>query len=224
MLESIPGLLKPFQIRTLHIPWSIQVPKPKFSNFLGPQASILWNRFVVINQFCCGFGIHSMWKNWRFQNCRCNMFCVGNGTLISHNIFNTQKLSCQLWDDKSIPALKFNIFMGHDRVDSILGSYSIQGSDFSPIACPHIPFPSRSHFVCKFSRHAANLSVLKPWSPIITVLVFPDFTNTYSRTTASYRLTQLFRPNTENSQFLGASKLPLLECKLFKEHRNRFPA
>jgi hypothetical protein len=87
----------------------------------------------VINQFCCGIGIHSMWKNWRFQNCRCNMFCVGNGTLISQHIFNTQTLSCQLWDDKSIPALKKFYFMGRDHLDSILGSYSILGIDFSPM-------------------------------------------------------------------------------------------
>jgi hypothetical protein len=56
---------------------------------------------------------------------------------------------------------------------------------------PHIPFPSRPHFVCKFSRHGDNLSVLRPGSPSITVLVFPDFADAYSRTTASYRLTQL---------------------------------
>ena len=56
---------------------------------------------------------------------------------------------------------------------------------------PHIPFPSRPHFVCKFSRHGDNLSVLRPGFPNITVLVFPDFADAYSRTTASYRLTQL---------------------------------
>jgi hypothetical protein len=38
---------------------------------------------------------------------------------------------------------------------------------------PHIPFPSRLHFVCKFSRHGDNLSVLRHGSPSITVLVFP---------------------------------------------------
>ncbi len=40
---------------------------------------------------------------------------------------------------------------------------------------PHIPFPSRPHFVCKFSRHGYNLSVLRPGSPSITILVLPDF-------------------------------------------------
>jgi hypothetical protein len=77
---------------------------------------------------------------------------------------------------------------------------------------PHIPFPSRPHFLCKFCCHGDNLSLLRLGSPSITVLVFPDFADAYSRTTASYRLTRLFRPNTrEYSQFLGASKLPLLE-------------
>jgi hypothetical protein len=33
---------------------------------------------------------------------------------------------------------------------------------------PHIPFPSRPHFVCKFYRHADNLSFVKPGSPSIT--------------------------------------------------------
>jgi hypothetical protein len=45
---------------------------------------------------------------------------------------------------------------------------------------PHIPFPSRPPFVCKFSRHGDNLSVLRPGSPSITVLVFPDFADAYS--------------------------------------------
>jgi hypothetical protein len=76
---------------------------------------------------------------------------------------------------------------------------------------PHIPFPSRPHFVCKFSRHGDNLSVLRPGSLSITVLVFPDFADAYRRTTASYRLTQLSGQIPESSQFLGASKLPLLE-------------
>jgi hypothetical protein len=34
-------------------------------------------------------------------------------------------------DKKSIHALKFNIFMGHDLTASILGSYSIPGILFS---------------------------------------------------------------------------------------------
>jgi hypothetical protein len=73
---------------------------------------------------------------------------------------------------------------------------------------PHIPFPSRPHIVCKFSRHGDNL---RPGSPSITVLVFPDFADAYSRAAASYRLTQLSGQIPESSQFLGASKLPLLE-------------
>ncbi len=76
---------------------------------------------------------------------------------------------------------------------------------------PHIPFPSRPHFVCKFSRHGDNLSVLRPGSSSIIVLVFPDFADAYSRTTASYRLTQLLGKIPEISQFLGSSKQPFLE-------------
>ncbi len=72
---------------------------------------------------------------------------------------------------------------------------------------PHIPFPSRPHFVCKFSRYGDN----PRGSPSITVLVLPDFADAYSHTTASCRLTQLSRQIPESSQFLGASKLPLLE-------------
>ncbi len=70
---------------------------------------------------------------------------------------------------------------------------------------PH-PISSRPHFVCKFSRHGDNPSVLRPGSPSITVLVFPDFADAYSRTTASYRLAQLSGQIPESSQFLGASK------------------
>jgi hypothetical protein len=76
---------------------------------------------------------------------------------------------------------------------------------------PHIPFPSRPHFVCKFSRHGDNLSVLRPGFPSIKVLVLPDFADAYSHTTASYSLAQLSGQIPESSQFLGASKLPLLE-------------
>ncbi len=70
---------------------------------------------------------------------------------------------------------------------------------------PHIPFPSRPHFVCKFSRHGDNLSVLRPGSPSIMVLVFPDFADAYNRTTASYRLNQLSGQIPESSHFFGAS-------------------
>jgi hypothetical protein len=44
----------------------------------------------------------------------------GKGTLIGQHISNTQtKQKVTIWpvaagDEKSIPALKFNIFMGHD--------------------------------------------------------------------------------------------------------------
>ncbi len=76
---------------------------------------------------------------------------------------------------------------------------------------PYILFPFRPHFVCKFSNHGDNLSILRPWSQSITVLVFPDFADAYSRTTASYKLTQLSDLIPEISQFLGASKLTLLE-------------
>ncbi len=44
-------------------------------------------------------------------------------------------------DEKSIPALKFNIFMGHDRIDSILGSYWIPETEFFPIGRPKISEP-----------------------------------------------------------------------------------
>ncbi len=76
---------------------------------------------------------------------------------------------------------------------------------------PHIPFPSRPHFVCKFSRHGSSSPVTSHLAPSITVLVLPDFADAYSRTTASYRLTQLSGQIPESSQFLGASRLPLLE-------------
>ena len=60
---------------------------------------------------------------------------------------------------------------------------------------PH-PISSRPHFVCKFSRHGSSSPVTSHLAPSITVLVFPYSADAYSRTTASYRLTQLFRPNT----------------------------
>jgi hypothetical protein len=75
---------------------------------------------------------------------------------------------------------------------------------------PH-PISSRPHFVCKFSHHGSSSPVTSHLSPSITVLVFPDSADAYSHTTVSYRLTQLFRPTPERSQFLGASKLHLLE-------------
>jgi hypothetical protein len=71
---------------------------------------------------------------------------------------------------------------------------------------PH-PISLPTHFVCKFSHHGDNLSFLRPGSPSITVLVFPDFADAYSRTTASYRLTQLSGQIPESRQFLGASLL-----------------
>ncbi len=76
---------------------------------------------------------------------------------------------------------------------------------------PYIPFPSRPHIVCKFCSRGDNLSVLRLGPLSITVLVFPDFADAYSRTTTSCRLTQLSGQIPESSQFLGASKLPLLE-------------
>ncbi len=60
---------------------------------------------------------------------------------------------------------------------------------------PH-PISSRPHFVCKFSRHGSSSPVTSHVAPSITVSVFPYSADAYSRTTASYRLTQLFRPNT----------------------------
>ena len=76
---------------------------------------------------------------------------------------------------------------------------------------PHIPFPPDLIFVCKFSRHGSSSPVTSHLAPSITVMVLPDFADVYSRTTASYRLTQLSGQIPESSQFLGASKLPLLE-------------
>jgi hypothetical protein len=61
---------------------------------------------------------------------------------------------------------------------------------------PPIPFPPDLIFVCKFSRHGSSSPVTSHLAPSITVLVFPDSADAYSRTTASYRLTQLFSPNT----------------------------
>jgi hypothetical protein len=68
---------------------------------------------------------------------------------------------------------------------------------------PHIPFPPDLILY-------VNLVAMGPvhLSPVTCP---PDSANAYSRTTASYRLTQLFRQKLESSQFLGASKLPLLE-------------
>ncbi len=60
---------------------------------------------------------------------------------------------------------------------------------------PH-PISSRPHFVCKFSRHGSSSPVTIHLAPSLTVLVFPYSADAYSRTTACYRLTQLFRPNT----------------------------
>ncbi len=75
----------------------------------------------------------------------------------------------------------------------------------------HIPFTFWSHFVCKFSHHRDNKSfILRPGSPSNnTVLVFHDFNETYSIIT-QLRLIDLHNFS-ENSQFLGASKLFLIE-------------
>jgi hypothetical protein len=74
---------------------------------------------------------------------------------------------------------------------------------------PH-PISSRPHFVCKFSRQGSSSPVTSHLSPSITVLVFPDFADAYSRTTASYRLTQLFRPNTRVVSFWVPVNYPSL--------------
>ncbi len=60
---------------------------------------------------------------------------------------------------------------------------------------PHIPFPPDLIFVCKFSHHGSSSPVTSHLAPSI-MMVFPDSADAYSRTTASYRLTQLCRPNT----------------------------
>jgi hypothetical protein len=61
---------------------------------------------------------------------------------------------------------------------------------------PTSHFLPTSFFLCKFSRHGSSSPVTSHLAPSITVLVFPYSADAYSRTTASYRLTQLFRPNT----------------------------
>jgi hypothetical protein len=61
---------------------------------------------------------------------------------------------------------------------------------------PHIPFPPVLIFVCKFSHHGSSSPVTSHLTPCITVFLFPDSADAYSRTTVSYRLTQLFRSNT----------------------------
>jgi hypothetical protein len=75
---------------------------------------------------------------------------------------------------------------------------------------PH-PISSRPHFVRKFSRHGSSSPVTSHLAPSITVLVFPDSADAYSRTTASYSLHNFLGQIPESSQFLCASKLPLLE-------------
>jgi hypothetical protein len=40
---------------------------------------------------------------------------------------------------------------------------------------PHIQFPSRPHFVCKFCPRGENISFVRPGYPSITVLGFLDF-------------------------------------------------
>ncbi len=68
---------------------------------------------------------------------------------------------------------------------------------------PTSHFPPDLILYVKFSCHGDNLSVLRPGSPSITVLVFPDFADAYSRTTGSYRLSQLSGHIPESSQFFG---------------------
>ncbi len=74
----------------------------------------------------------------------------------------------------------------------------------------HIPFTFWPHFACKFSHHRDNKSfILRPGSQSNTVLVFHDFNETYNIIT-QLRLIDLHNFS-ENSQFLGASKIFLLE-------------
>ncbi len=68
---------------------------------------------------------------------------------------------------------------------------------------PHIPFPPDLIFLCKFSRHGSSSPVTSYQAPSITVLVLPDSADACSCTTASYRLTQLFRPNTREESVFG---------------------
>jgi hypothetical protein len=48
-------------------------------------------------------------------------------------------------------------------------------------------------------------------APSITVLVFPDSADAYSRTTASYRLTQHFKPNTGTGGAVCKGATPSVE-------------
>ena len=60
--------------------------------------------------------------------------CVwGKDTPIGQHISNMQTIwQLSAGDEKSVPALKINIFMWHGRPDSILDSYSIPGNRFLP--------------------------------------------------------------------------------------------
>jgi hypothetical protein len=61
---------------------------------------------------------------------------------------------------------------------------------------PHIPYsPDLILSVNLVAMGPVHLSPVT-WPQAFTVLVFPYSADAYSRTTASYRLTQLFRPNT----------------------------
>jgi hypothetical protein len=51
------------------------------------------------------------------------MFVEGHPYWSTHFQHANNMTAVAATDEKSIPALKFNIFMGHDRIDSILGSY-----------------------------------------------------------------------------------------------------
>ncbi len=81
--------------------------------------------------------------------------------------------------------------------------------DLFALSWVNITFPSRPLFVCKFSHPGDNLN--KTWFPKhygIGTSWF--FLHAYDHTASSYRLIQLFRPNTRGySQFLGVNNFSL---------------
>jgi hypothetical protein len=96
---------------------------PNFQTFKDPRhrfhliKSIFLGEINSVVELILG-GTDSIWRNWRFPNCRRHMLCVGKDTSIGQHISNTQTIrQLTKGGEKSFPVLKISMLW--NMADSI---------------------------------------------------------------------------------------------------------
>ncbi len=113
------------------IPPCINQPEPEFLTFQDLRHRFhvihsLWEINLVVKLILGD--IDSMWRNWRFQNCRRHMLCVGEGHYHWSNYMATVDRG---WFDSWFKNLYFMGPSSYGELDYIFGSFSIPGIDVS---------------------------------------------------------------------------------------------